>query len=172
MDFASKLGASYTQVKEQLKIKTITIENGENKFNLKVRIPLKAEMEGINKDINNPPQALIDKYYKDISDPIKETAAKAGVDALQTINKDQEYITITDDDVVLNGNSCKQYALFSAMWHVKVEKYFHLLVSEIAEPVNESFEQLMGYFPEEVIKQIVEEIEKAIKPDYNHVKKN
>ena len=37
---------------------------------------------------------------------------------------------------------------------------------------NETFEQIEQEFPDEVIKKIVDEIEKAIKPTYDSVKKN
>ena len=58
------------------------------------------------------------------------------------------------------------------MWETKVEEYFHLLQSETGEPVNESYEEIAEEFTEPVIRQIVEDIEAAIKPDYKTAKKN
>jgi hypothetical protein len=60
----------------------------------------------------------------------------------------------------------------SIMWQSKVEEYFHLLISETGEPINETFDQIEQEFPDEVIKTIVDEIDKAIKPTYDSVKKN
>ena len=58
------------------------------------------------------------------------------------------------------------------MNELKVEKYFALLKSDISEPVNESYEQLTDQLSEPLIKAVMLEIEKVIKPNYDDVKKN
>jgi len=156
----------------KVKIKKITVEFGDAKFDLKVRIPLKAEMEQIMAKISNPDQAKVEQSFKKYADPIKDAVAKGGGEFLEQLNKDKEYIKITDDDVIMDGNSVKQVATLNVMWQTKVEEYFHLLQSELDEPITENFEEISAEFPDEAIKKIVEDIEQAIKPDYVSVKKN
>jgi len=88
------------------------------------------------------------------------------------LNADKQIITVLDDDMIVDGNSVKQVATFNAMWETKVEEFFHLLQSENGEAIDETYEQISEEFPEPVIRQIVEDIESAIKPDYKTAKKN
>lgn len=172
MTLASKLGKSYDAVKEQTKLKTITIELGAVKFDLKVRVPLKREMESMMEKIAKPEQALVEKIYNRLANPVRESVQEGGEDFLKAINEEKQTIVMTDDDILLDGQSVRQVATFAAMWETKVEEYFHLLQSETGEPVNESYEEIAEEFTEPVIRQIVEDIEAAIKPDYKTAKKN
>ena len=81
-------------------------------------------------------------------------------------------LVVTDDDVLVQGSSVRQVATFQAMWETKVQEYFHLLQSETGEPITETYDEIAEEFPEPVIKQMVEDIESAIKPDYKTAKKN
>lgn len=172
MTFAQKLGASYSQVRDQVKIKKIEIIVGSVIFNLRVRVPLKREMEQMLERISNPSPELIEKIYERMSKPLRESIAEGGDDFLEVLNKEKQVITVLDDDIVLDGNSVKQVATFTAMWETKVQEFFHLLQSESGEPINETYEQIAEEFPEAVIRQIVEDIEASVKPDYKTAKKN
>lgn len=172
MTFAEKLGASYSQVRDQVKIKKIEITVGSVIFNLRVRVPLKREMEQIIDRISNPSPDLVEQIYERLSKPLRETITEGGNEFLEVLNKDKPVITVLDDDIILDGNSVKQVATFTAMWETKVQEFFHLLQSESGEPINETYEQILEEFPEAVIRQIVEDIESAVKPDYKTAKKN
>jgi hypothetical protein len=172
MTFADKLGMSYTQVRDQVKIKKIEVTVGNVNFNLRVRVPLKREMELMLEKISSPDDELVESIYQKLSAPIKESVAQGGDEFLEAMNKENQVIKITDDDVILDGNSVRQVATFTAMWETKVQEYFHLLQSENGEPIDETYEQITEEFPEPVIRQIVEDIESAIKPDYKTAKKN
>lgn len=172
MTFAQKLGASYSQVRDQVKIKKIEIIVGSVIFNLRVRVPLKREMEQMLERISNPSPELIEQIYERMSKPLRESIAEGGDDFLEVLNKEKQVITVLDDDIVLDGNSVKQVATFTAMWETKVQEFFHLLQSESGEPINETYEQIAEEFPEAVIRQIVEDIEASVKPDYKTAKKN
>ena len=172
MTFAQKLGASYTQAQEQAKIKAIKLSVGEAEFTLRVRIPIKKEMEAITDSISNPEPDFIQAIYESLANPIKESAAEGGDDFLKAFNAESDRLVIKDDDVILDGTSLRNAALLTAMWQTKVESMFHLLQSETGEPINESYEQITEEFPESVIRLIVDEIEQAIKPDYRSAKKN
>ena len=172
MAFADKLGSKYTAVKDQVKIKVIKIQAGEVEFELKVRVPLKQELESINETIVAVDELKVEELYNKLSAPIKKSIDEGGKDFLEQINKDKDFIIVRDNDIIVDGNSIRNVATMSIMWQLKVEEYFHLLISETGEPINETFEQIEQEFPDEVIKKIVDEIEKAIKPTYESVKKN
>jgi len=172
MAFADKLGSKYTAVKDQVKIKTIHIQANEAEFDLKVRIPLKQEMESISETIVAVDETKVELLYDKLSAPIKKGIAEGGDGFLEQINKDKDFIVLKDNDIIVDGNSIKNVATMSIMWEIKVEEYFHLLISETGEPINETFDQIVKEFPDEVIKKIVDEIDKAIKPTYDSVKKN
>lgn len=172
MSFASKLGKSYEQVKDQAKIKKITIELGEVKFDLKVRIPLKQEMESLLDKIANPSEEKIEALYEKLSKGVKNAIDEGGADFLKAINDGKETIVMMDDDIIVDGTSIRQVARMTAINESQVEEYFHLLQSENGEPITESYEQIASEFPEQVIKEIVAQIDGAIRPDYKTAKKN
>jgi len=172
MSFASKLGASYVLAQDKVKLKTIPVEIGDAKFSLRVRIPLKKEMEVLIENISNPNKEKIEEIYKRLSAPVVESISQGGPDFLSSINANKEMIRLTDDDIFVEGTSIRQVAIMSAMWESRVEVYFHLLQSETGEIINETYAQISEEFPEQVIRQIVEDIESAIRPDYKASKKN
>lgn len=172
MALANKLGSKYTAVKDKINVKTIQFKVNDTELELKVRIPLKQEMESINETIVAVDENKIEALYKKLSKPVKKSLDEGGEEFLKAINKDKDFIIVKDNDIIVDGNSIRNVAVLSIMWESKVEEYFHLLVSETGEPINENFEEITKEFPEDVIKQIVNEIEKVIKPDYSSVKKN
>jgi len=172
MSFADKLGKSYGMVRDQAKIKKIDIELGEVKFSLKVRIPLKHEMESLTEKIANPDPEKVNVIYENLTKSIKQAIEEGGDDFLKVLNGDKETIKVTDDDIVIDGTSTKQVANMTAIWETQVEEYFHLLQSETGEAINETFKDISEEFPEQVIREIVTEIDGAIRPDYKTAKKN
>jgi len=172
MSFADKLGKSYGMVRDQAKIKKIDIELGEVKFSLKVRIPLKHEMESLTEKIANPDPEKVNVIYDNLTKSIKQAIEEGGDDFLKVLNSDKETIKVTDDDIVIDGTSTKQVANMTAIWETQVEEYFHLLQSETGEAINETFKDISEEFPEQVIREIVTAIDGAIRPDYKTAKKN
>ena len=169
---AKKLGKSYGMVQEQVRIKTITIDIGSTKFDLKVRIPLKAEMEQMLEKISAPANERVEMVYQKLAKPVLDSIQEGGEDFVSALNSEKEMIRILDNDVILDGNSIRQVAQFNAIMEQRVEEYFHLLQSEIGEPIDETYEQIAAEFPEPVIKEIMQAIEGAIRPDYKNAKKN
>ena len=172
MSIAKKFGVSYESIKENIKYRTLSVEFDTSKFDLKVRIPLKKEMENMLVEISSPKAKTINAIYKRLSKPLLDSIKEGGEKFLETVNADKQFLTVLDDDVIVDGTSIKQVATMTAMWEHKVETYFHLLQSETGEPINESFAQISEEFPESLIKQIVETIEQTVKPDYKTTKKN
>ena len=159
-------------VQEQVRIKTITIDIGSTKFDLKVRIPLKAEMEQMLEKISAPANERVEMVYQKLAKPVLDSIQEGGEDFVSALNSEKEMIRILDNDVILDGNSIRQVAQFNAIMEQRVEEYFHLLQSEIGDPIDETYEQIAAEFPEPVIKEIMQAIEGAIRPDYKNAKKN
>lgn len=169
---ANKLGKSYEIVADQSKIKRVTVDLGDVKFDIRIRVPLKKEMEEINAKIVSPSEERINKIYDKFAAPLRATLEEGGKDFLEALNKDRKAIEVLDDDLIVDGKSVKQIANFAAIDETRVEEYFHLLVSETNEPVTENYEEITAEFPEFAVQEILKAIEQAIKPDYKTVKKN
>lgn len=172
MTLASKLGKSYEKNREKAKIKTISLEVGNAKFDLKVRVPLKKEMESIIEKITKPNEEKVNEIYTRLSEPLIKTVNEGGEEFKKALEKNDNSVVLLENDILLQGRSVKEVATLTAMWEIKVEEYFHLLQSETGDPINESYEQIAEEFPEPIIKQLVEDIEASIKPDYKTAKKN
>lgn len=171
MGIAQKLGQS-DQVAEQIKTKSITFTVGEASITLRVRVPVKREMEAMLELIANPAPARVDELYETLSKSLRESIATGGEDFLKTINAEREVLEVTDTDMILDGTSLRSMANLTAMWETKVESYFHLLQSETGDPITEKYDQIADEFPEQAIRKIVEEIEAVIRPTYKSAKKN
>jgi hypothetical protein len=172
MTLSKKLGKQFEQVKDEIQIKKITIDLGEVKFDLKVKVPLKKEMEQISARILTPAKEKVDAVYERLSGPMRQTLQEGGEEFIKALNENKQSVTLTDDDLIVDGTSLRQVAQYQAIEEARVEEYFHLLMSEIGEPVNESFEQISAEFPEFAIKEIVQVIQATIAPDYKSAKKN
>lgn len=172
MTISNKLGASFASVRDKLKTRNFKVTFDDAQFDLKVRIPLKHEMEAISERIQTPNAEVVEKIYKAFSTPLLATLEDAGETFLTALNEGEQKIVVANDDVIVNGTSMRQVAAMTAMWQTRVEQYFHLLQSDSGEPITESFNEIMAEFPEQVVKLIVDGIENAIKPDYQNAKKN
>lgn len=172
MTLSKKLGKNFQQVQQDIQIKKIKIDLGEVQFDLKVKVPLKKEMEEINARILSPSQEKVDEIFERLAGPMRETLRDGGEEFIKALNENKQTVLLTENDLVVDGTSLRQVSQFQAIDELRVEEYFHLLVSEIGDPINESFDQISQEFPEFVIKEIVQSIQSAIAPDYKKSKKN
>jgi hypothetical protein len=172
MAIASKLGQNYEAIRAAARFKTIKVKFNDLEFELKVRIPVKREMEEMTAVIASPPKEYVDKLYDDLSRPLLASLKDAGDGFLDALNQDGEKIKMLDNDILVDGTSIRQVAQMSGVWHKQVERYFSLLQSATGEPINETFDEISEEFPEPIIREIIEKIEQAIRPSYKEVKKN
>lgn len=172
MTISKKLGKGIQQISDELPIRKITIDLGEVKFDLRLRVPLKKQMEELTARILSPNSERVEQIYQRLSAPMRQTITEGGEEFLKALNDKKQTIVVTDDDLVIDGTSVRQVAQLQAMDELKVEEYFHLLISETNEPVTETYEQIIAEFPEFVVKEIVDAIQGAIAPDYRTTKKN
>lgn len=172
MSLSNKLGTSFANVADKVKVKVVHIKTDEAEFDLRIKIPLKAEFETIMTEILTPNEERVNEIYEKSAKPFQEQIDKGGQEFLDTINNDKDYIVVKDNDLIVDGNSIRQYAMLTAMSEKKIERYFQLIISDTDVPVNETYQEIMAQLPEEVVKIILDEIEKAIRPNYDSVKKN
>jgi hypothetical protein len=172
MAIANKLGQDYEAIRAASRFKTIKVKLNDIEFDLKVRVPVKRELDAIMADISTPPQAVADAMYTKLSQPLIDSLSGAEPGLMDALNSDGDKIKILENDVILDGTSVRQIAVMSAIWQTQVEKYFSLIQSVTGEPVNESFEEISEEFPDEVIREIVTKIDQAIRPSYKDTKKN
>lgn len=167
MTLGNKLGKAVQQ--DTLQVRKITVDLGETKFDLRVKVPLKKQIEDINARIFSPGPERVEAIYQRLAGPMLKTMQEGGEDFVKALG---ESVSIKDDDLIVDGTSLRQVAQIQAMEETKVEEYFHLLVSETEESVNETYEEITGQLPEFVVKEIVTAVQGAISPDYRSIKKN
>lgn len=167
MTLGNKLGKAVQQ--DTLQVRKITIDLGETKFDLRVKVPLKKQIEDINARIFSPSTERTEAIYQRLSEPMLKTLQEGGEEFVKALG---ESVVVKDDDLIVDGTSLRQVSQIQAMEEAKVEEYFHLLVSETEESVNETYDEITAQLPEFVVKEIVIAIQSAISPDYKSIKKN
>jgi len=172
MAISQKLGSDYEAIRASARLKEISVKLNDIDFKLKVRIPVKREMEELQAKITTPNQDLVTQIYTNLSAPIKKTLDEAGKEFVEALNQAEQKIKITDDDIFIDGKSIKEIAQMSAIWQSQVEQYFGLLQSATGEPINETYDEICDEFPDIVIREIVQKIDSAIRPNYQDTKKN
>ena len=172
MTISNKLGSSYESIRAAARIKTIKVAINDMECELKVRVPVKREMDEITAKLSTPDADLVEKLYEEMSGPLKATMASVEDGFLEALNADGEKMSFTDNDVIVSGTSVRHIATLSALWQRQVEMFFGLLQTETGEPVTESFQEIADEFPEAVIRDIVKSIDEAIRPSYKDAKKN
>jgi hypothetical protein len=170
MSLATKLGQNIDG--KALAVKKINVSVGDVSFSLRVRIPLKKEIEVMNAKVLTPDQAKVEAIYTKLSKPLLQTIEEGGEKFLEALNQSNKMIEILENDLIVDGTSLRQIASYQAVDESRVEQYFHLLVSETDEPITENYDAIMAEFPEFVVKEILAEIQNAIHPDYSAAKKN
>jgi hypothetical protein len=172
MTIANKLGPSYEAVRAQARIKTITVTLNDVECELKVRIPVKREMDEINTKITQGDSTIVDRIYTELSAPLLKTINEADEGFIKALGENDQKIVVTENDVNINGTSVRQIASLTALWQTQVQIYFSLLQTPTGEPVNESYDEIAEEFPEQIIREIVQKIDAVIKPNYKDTKKN
>ena len=122
--------------------------------------------------VRNPNEDLIETLYQKLAGPLRKTIEDANPDLIKALNTQESEIKILENDVLVSGTSVRNIAQLQASWQIQVEQYFGLLQSVTGEPITESFEEITEEFPENAIKEIIAQIDKAIRPNYQDTKKN
>jgi hypothetical protein len=159
--FTEAFGKKYEDSKQ--KIFTRKFELGGHTF--KVRVPYVHEADAIYKKIQEPDQELIEKTYREITDPLM----------LFKDNPDNDSAFVfTENDVLVSGKSLRETAKTKVQTETKITEFFKLLIPELE---GHSFDDLTyaeieAEFPMSVQAQIIEKISEAISPTYKETRGN
>lgn len=166
---ADKL-SNYKEIRAQCKYKTIEVQLGNQVLTIDVRVPLKGELEELNRLGLAPTQERLDAIKNSFTKDLKESFTPELAKALRDADSD----LLFDDQggITYKGENLDNLAFQLACWHVKVEQYFSLLKSATGEPINESYEEIAAEFTEEQIRNFVQAIHEAISPSADSVKKS
>ena len=166
MTFVSKI-KGYEAVRENAKYKKISVDLGTQLLELEVRVPLRAELDAINRRVAIPSEEAKDKQYAlltkdlDFNDP----------DFAQALEATSTF-SMKDGEIYYEDKSVKVLAWQLASYHTQIEQYFSLIKSATGEPITETYEDISNEFTEEQIRNFMEAITKAIHPEVADVKKN
>jgi hypothetical protein len=157
--FSTAFGEKYQANKKNLLIRSF--ELGGHTF--KVRIPLMVESDAIYKKVSNPDDEIIDKIYKEITEPLRQFES----------NQSEDFV-FTDNDILVEGRSMREAAKNKAITEARITEFFKLLVPEVE---GVSFEDLTypdieEEFPISVQMMIVEKIGEVISPTYREARGN
>jgi hypothetical protein len=152
--FAKALGDKYESAISQIRTKTFTFGN----YEFKVRLPLTAELDALYKRVAEVPDEVL----------------KARVDTMTAALRDAppEGVTVTDTDVLVNGNSTREVALSLIMMENRITEYFRLLIPLEGTFDDISYEEINAEFPFPTQLEMVDAISAAIQPGYKDARKN
>lgn len=138
-------------------IRVRSFELGGHTF--RVKVPLASEMELNAEELKKDDPELIEKYYKQIADPLianKETIAEEGK------------IEFTEDDVLVEGRSLREAAQNKAKTEQRITSMFKLLVPEEKDfDMNSiTYPMIEELFPIGIQMDLMEKISEVISPNY------
>lgn len=134
-----------------LRIKTFTVGN----HTFKVRVPLTAELDAIQKRIDNVPEKAIAAKYKEIS---------KGMEG--------EGVEVTENDVIVAGRSTREMAKTILSMEARVVEFIRLLVPENGTLDDITYEEIEAEWPLQIQMEMLAKITEAISPGYKDTRKN
>ena len=153
---ANAFGEEYKKVSSLLKTKTF--ELGGHTF--KVRIPLVKEIAEMDSRIENIDASKIEAKYQKLSEPFRK------------LDEVVEGLTITKNDVIVDGRSCRELAKTALQSEQRVLEYVRLLVVENGDLSEITYEDIENEFPFQIQLELVSKINEAIQPGYKESRKN
>lgn len=158
----SNLAGAFSINADQIRIRHF--EYGGQPF--KVRIPLAKEAEEMFKRVDNPPQDLIDKKFKELSQSLfdkKDEIIESGADI-----KFKE-----DGDVIVGGKSLKDMAKSQASGEIRILESIKLLVPTNGANLNDiTYADVEAEFPLPIQLSLVKKIAEVVSPSYDDIRKN
>ena len=103
MTLGNKLGKAVQQ--DTLQVRKITIDLGETKFDLRVKVPLKKQIEDINARIFSPSTERTEAIYQRLSEPMLKTLQEGGEDFVKALG--DSVVVVKDDDFGLREQLTK-----------------------------------------------------------------
>lgn len=159
--FTEAFGKKYEDNKQ--KIFTRQFELGGHTF--KVRVPYVHEADEIYKKIQEPDAELIDKSYKEITEPLM---------AFKDNPDNDGAFEFLENDILVSGKSLRETAKTKLQTETKITEFFKLLIPESSEHSfdNLTYAEIEAEFPMSVQAQMIEKIAEAISPTYKETRGN
>lgn len=156
-----KLASALKINADQIRIRSFEV-NGQQ---FKVRVPLTTEAEALYEKIKNPDPKLVEKYYKDLSDPILKEK--------KNIQKESDEIKYEENDVIVGKTSIRQLAFDQASSEIRIVETLKLLVPADGTNLNDlTYEEIQADLPLPIQISIVRKITEIISPSYEETQKN
>ena len=136
-------------------LRTRSFEFNDHTF--KVRVPLTIESDAMFERLKTPDDALVEKYYKELSKDITEPSDK---------------VQITDNDVIIDGRSLRDAAKSKVLIQARITEMMKLLVPEENgfDMSTVTYEMVDEFFPFAIQIQLMELIGETVSPNYNATK--
>ncbi len=146
------LGSQFVKHKESVRTRSFTM--GGHTF--KVKVPLTKEFEEMQVRMELIDDEIIDIYYQDLIKDLEEG----------------ENCHITEDDVLVDGNSMKAAATNKRILEQRITELFRLLVPEEADfdMANITYPMIDELFPLPIQLQVIKNISETVSPGYEEVK--
>lgn len=152
--FTKAFGEKYESALTQIRTKTFTF--GGHEF--KVRLPLSAEMDAMYKRISEVDDAELKKRVEKMTAALREAPP--------------EGVEVTEDDVVVNGNSTREVAMSILMMETRIVEYFRMLIPVEGTFDDVTYEEINDEFPLATQLEMADAIAEAIQPGYKDSRKN
>jgi hypothetical protein len=146
------LGSQFAKHKESVRTRSFTL--GGHTF--KVKVPLTKEFEEMQVRMEVIDDEIIDIYYQDLIKDLEES----------------ESCHITEDDVLVDGNSMKAAATNKRILEQRITELFRLLVPEEADfdMANITYPMIDELFPLPIQLQVIKNISETVSPGYEEAK--
>lgn len=159
--FTEAFGKKYEDNKQ--KIFTRKFELGGHTF--KVRVPYVNEADEIYKKIQEPNAELIEKSYKEITEPLM---------AFKDNPDNDGAFEFLENDILVSGKSLRETAKTKVQTEIKITEFFKLLIPEADGYSFDdlTYAEIEAEFPMSVQAQMIEKIAEAISPTYKEIRGN
>ena len=152
---ASAFGEKYQQSANSIRTKSFQL--GDHTF--KVRVPLNKEIEEMDARMEVCDPDELDARYEKISAPFKADGIKEGVE-------------ISEDDVIVEGRSCKELAKSAIQVEQRIVEYVKLLIVENGDLNDLTYVDIDSEFPFQIQIELMAKITEVIQPGYKESRKN
>lgn len=153
----SRIQSAFGDSYQKAHLRTKTFELGGHVF--KVRIPLTKEMEQIEEVIEKINPDELQSRYEKMSASFRSGTVIDGIE-------------ITDDDVIIEGQSTKELVRKIIMMEQRMVEFIKLLVPENGTFDDLTYQEIDAEWPMPVQLEIIAKITESIQPGYKDSRKN
>lgn len=153
----TQLSQAFGQTFDKDKLRIRSFELGGHTF--KVKVPLTSEFEAMTDRMKAADNALIEKYYNELTQEFKKNQSDIPEDL---------GIKFLDNDIVIQGRSMKEAAKNKALTELRIVEMFKLLIpNEQGFDMNTiTYDMIEEMFPFPIQMDIIEAISETVSPSY------